>query len=96
MVDFDGASRYAKYNKFEIQDESQKFKLILGTYSGTAGEWLSYKLKLICESWIFLVIDIVAVDWTFLDASFKTSYFSFLEILHFKNWTNLIQNTHIL
>ena len=38
MVDFDGARRFAKYNKFEIQNESLKFKLILGTYSGTSGE----------------------------------------------------------
>ena len=38
MLDFEGESRFAKYNKFEISDEDEKFKLILGAYSGNAGK----------------------------------------------------------
>ena len=38
LQDFDGERRYAKYDKFEIKDEDEKFKLILGAYSGNAGK----------------------------------------------------------
>ena len=38
LQDFDGESRFAKYNEFKILGENDKFKLILGTYSGNAGK----------------------------------------------------------
>ena len=32
-----GARVYAKYSKFSVEDESRKYKLTVGGYSGTAG-----------------------------------------------------------
>ncbi|KFB48053.1 AGAP006743-PA-like protein [Anopheles sinensis] len=42
LEDYDGNKTYAKYDRFEIGDEGQKYVLkTLGTYSGTAGDSLS-------------------------------------------------------
>ena len=38
LEDFEGETRYAKYDHFRISDEETKFKLSLGLYSGTAGK----------------------------------------------------------
>ncbi|KAL9983039.1 hypothetical protein ACROYT_G005163 [Oculina patagonica] len=37
-----GDTRYAEYASFAISDEASKYKLSLGSYSGSAGDSLSY------------------------------------------------------
>ena len=37
MADFDGNTAYAKYDNFRIGNAATKYKLILGSYSGDAG-----------------------------------------------------------
>ena len=39
MEDFDGNRRYAKYDTFKISSSSEKYKLVLGQYSGDAGRY---------------------------------------------------------
>ena len=34
LMDFNGAERYAKYGKFSVADESDKYRLNVGSYSG--------------------------------------------------------------
>ncbi|KAL9974299.1 hypothetical protein ACROYT_G011320 [Oculina patagonica] len=41
MADFEGNTAYAEYNKFGVMSENEKYKLILGSYSGTAGDSLA-------------------------------------------------------
>ena len=38
LADFEGGTRYAKYNTFQIQDPSSKYQLNITGYSGTAGD----------------------------------------------------------
>ncbi|XP_028390966.1 ryncolin-1-like [Dendronephthya gigantea] len=42
LMDFNGAERYAKYGTFSVADESDKYRLNIGSYSGTAGDSLNY------------------------------------------------------
>ena len=35
LEDFEGNTRYAEYNKFGVMNEKDKYRLILGSYSGT-------------------------------------------------------------
>jgi len=42
LEDFEGNTAYAEYNKFGVMSEIDKYKLILGSYSGTAGDSLVY------------------------------------------------------
>ncbi|XP_028391550.1 uncharacterized protein LOC114516313 isoform X2 [Dendronephthya gigantea] len=42
LMDFNGAERYAKYGKFSVADESDKYRLNIGNYSGDAGDSLAY------------------------------------------------------
>ena len=42
LSDFGGKSAYAKYSEFTVASESEKYKLSLSGYSGTAGDSLSY------------------------------------------------------
>ena len=39
LEDFEGAFRYAKYAFFAVDNEDNKYKLSLGIYSGTAGDY---------------------------------------------------------
>ncbi|XP_033111072.1 ficolin-2-like, partial [Anneissia japonica] len=40
MSSFEGESKYAHYDNFRLADEQNNFRLILGTYSGDAGDSL--------------------------------------------------------
>lgn len=42
LMDTTGSTAYAEYNMFSVSSERTKYKLSLGTYSGTAGDSLSY------------------------------------------------------
>ena len=43
LRDWSGGSAYAKYGHFRVGDESSKYRLHLGSYSGTAGDSLQGK-----------------------------------------------------
>lgn len=43
LEDFEGNTRYAEYNMFGVMDENDKYKLILGSYSGNTGDSLGHK-----------------------------------------------------
>ena len=38
LEDFDGDIRYAEYTTFKVADEADKYRLLIGGYSGTAGD----------------------------------------------------------
>ena len=38
MEDFENETRYADYSNFSVGSERNKYKLSIGTYSGTAGK----------------------------------------------------------
>ncbi|XP_028515949.1 ficolin-1 [Exaiptasia diaphana] len=40
LEDWDGTRKYAKYGSFSVGDESDKYRLRVGSYSGTAGDSL--------------------------------------------------------
>ena len=42
VEDWNGVRAYAKYGKFNIGDEHAKYRLDVGSYSGTAGDSLAY------------------------------------------------------
>ncbi|KAL9967883.1 hypothetical protein ACROYT_G026187 [Oculina patagonica] len=42
LEDWSGGKAYAKYGKFNIGDEQAKYRLEVGSYSGTAGDSLAY------------------------------------------------------
>ncbi|KAI0239864.1 Ryncolin-4 [Lamellibrachia satsuma] len=41
MEDFENTTRYAVYSNFAVASEGDKYKLSLGTFSGTAGDSLT-------------------------------------------------------
>ncbi|CAG2246154.1 Angiopoietin-related protein 1,Ficolin-1-A,Angiopoietin-1,Fibrinogen C domain-containing protein 1,Ryncolin-1,Tenascin-N,Angiopoietin-related protein 7,Angiopoietin-related protein 6,Ficolin-3,Fibrinogen C domain-containing protein 1-B,Fibroleukin,Fibrinogen-like protein 1,Ficolin-1,Ficolin-1-B,Angiopoietin-4,Tenascin-R,Ryncolin-2,Techylectin-5B,Fibrinogen C domain-containing protein 1-A,Microfibril-associated glycoprotein 4,Fibrinogen-like protein A,Ryncolin-3,Angiopoietin-2,Tenascin-X,Ficolin-2,Tenascin len=41
LADFDGETRYALYRKFAVGNAGSKYKLVVGGYSGNAGDCLS-------------------------------------------------------
>ena len=46
LEDWNGVRVYAKYGKFNIGDERAKYRLEVGSYSGTAGDSLAYHNKM--------------------------------------------------
>ena len=42
LEDWGGVKAYAKYGKFNIGDEEMQYRLEVGSYSGTAGDTLTY------------------------------------------------------
>ena len=46
LEDWNGVRAYAKYGKFNIGDEQAKYRLEVGSYSGTAGDSLGYHNKM--------------------------------------------------
>ncbi|XP_028399998.1 uncharacterized protein LOC114523319 [Dendronephthya gigantea] len=42
LMDFDHVERYAKYGTFRVADESDKYRLTIGSYSGSAGDSLAH------------------------------------------------------
>ena len=38
LEDFDGDTRYAVYSTFKMVDEEDKYRLLIGGYSGMAGD----------------------------------------------------------
>ncbi|CAH3134848.1 unnamed protein product [Porites lobata] len=38
MEDFDGNIKYAEYTTFQVADEADKYRILIGGYSGTAGD----------------------------------------------------------
>ena len=42
VEDWDGTRKYAKYGSFSVGDESNKYRLRVGSYSGTVGDSLAY------------------------------------------------------
>ena len=42
LEDFDGIKTYAEYTTFKVADEADKYRLLIGEYSGTAGESMIY------------------------------------------------------
>nr|CAB3245503.1 ficolin-1-like [Phallusia mammillata] len=42
LVAFDGSQAYANYKMFAVNDESDKYRLNVAGYSGTAGDSLTY------------------------------------------------------
>ncbi|XP_028390982.1 ryncolin-1-like [Dendronephthya gigantea] len=42
LMDFNGAEAYAKYGTFSVADESDKYRLHIGSYSGNAGDSLAF------------------------------------------------------
>ena len=45
LEDFDGNIRYAEYTTFKVADEGDKYRLLIGGYSGKAGDSLAYYHK---------------------------------------------------
>ncbi|XP_020909468.1 ryncolin-2 [Exaiptasia diaphana] len=50
--DWDGSRKYAKYGSFSVGDESDKYRLSVGGYSGTAGDSMAYS-----NNWAFTTKD---------------------------------------
>ena len=46
LQDWSGVTVYANYGKFNIGDEQAKYRLEVGSYSGTAGDSLAYHNKM--------------------------------------------------
>ena len=55
MEDFKNESRYAVYSTFAVGAEIEKYKLTLGAYSGTAGNYNLCQNISIIETYIILI-----------------------------------------
>ena len=45
LEDFDGDTRYAEYTTFRVANEGDKYRLLIGGYSGTVGDSLAFIAK---------------------------------------------------
>ena len=45
LEDFDGNIKYAEYTTFKVASEADKYRLLIGGYSGTAGDAMTNKHK---------------------------------------------------
>ena len=45
LEDFDGNIKYAEYTTFKVASEADKYRLLIGEYSGTAGDAMTNKHK---------------------------------------------------
>ena len=45
LEDFEGNTAYAEYNKFGVMSENDKYKLILGNYSGNSLRFYSLSYR---------------------------------------------------
>ena len=45
LEDFEGNIRYAEYTTFKVADEADKYRLLIGGYSGTAGDSMISRAK---------------------------------------------------
>ena len=45
LEDFQGNTAYAKYNLFGVMSENDKYKLILGSYSGRTVSFVIFRLR---------------------------------------------------
>ena len=41
LEDFEGNIRYAEYATFKVADQTDKYRILIGGYSGTAGDGLN-------------------------------------------------------
>ncbi|XP_022791932.1 ficolin-1-like, partial [Stylophora pistillata] len=46
LEDFEGNIRYAEYDNFTVADEADKYRLLIGRYSGTARDSLRWQNKM--------------------------------------------------
>ena len=46
LEDFDGNIKYAEYTTFQVADEANKYRIVIGGYSGTAGDSLADAFEL--------------------------------------------------
>ena len=42
LEDFDGNKAYAEYTTFKVADEADKYRLLIGGHSGTAGDSMAF------------------------------------------------------
>ena len=42
LEDFDGNKTYAEYTTFKVADEADKYRILIGGYSGTAGDSMAF------------------------------------------------------
>ena len=42
LEDFEGNKRYTVYTTFKVADEADKYRLLIGGYSGTAGDSMAF------------------------------------------------------
>ena len=45
LEDFDGNIKYAEYTTFKVASEAHKYRLLIGGYSGTAGDAMTNRHK---------------------------------------------------
>ena len=43
LEDFEGNFAYAEYTTFKVADEADKYRLLIGGYSGTAGDSMAHQ-----------------------------------------------------
>ena len=78
LMDFNGAERYAKYGTFSVADESDKYKLQIGSYSG-----IQCHSTFSCQNVAMRQLNgvhtkIISVGWTWVQWMFCVKNVSFL------------------